>query len=84
MAAEIVLMICSTWRCRCRLSAGSVGPAYYQLGILDSFYVILVVDIMYVHNGIVHFLFSPSANVDLVDAPFQRFCEYVRRVQYYA
>ncbi|OSD00517.1 hypothetical protein PYCCODRAFT_1414248 [Trametes coccinea BRFM310] len=28
------------------LSAGTVGPAYYGLGILDSFYVILVVDII--------------------------------------
>ncbi|KAI0753335.1 permease for cytosine/purines, uracil, thiamine, allantoin-domain-containing protein [Daedaleopsis nitida] len=27
------------------LSAGSVGPAYYSLGVLDSFYVILFVDI---------------------------------------
>lgn len=29
-----------------RLSAGTVGPAYYSLGIRDSFYVILVVDLM--------------------------------------
>ncbi|RPD61564.1 hypothetical protein L226DRAFT_507062 [Lentinus tigrinus ALCF2SS1-7] len=28
------------------LSAGSVGPAYYGLGILDSFYVIFLVDII--------------------------------------
>ncbi|KAI0827299.1 permease for cytosine/purines, uracil, thiamine, allantoin-domain-containing protein [Trametes gibbosa] len=28
------------------LSAGTVGPAYYSLGIRDSFYVILVVDIV--------------------------------------
>ena len=29
-----------------RLSAGSVGPAYYGLGMLDAFYVIILVDIM--------------------------------------
>ncbi|RDX42874.1 hypothetical protein OH76DRAFT_1447780 [Lentinus brumalis] len=28
------------------LSAGSVGPAYYGLGILDSFYIIILVDII--------------------------------------
>lgn len=33
----------------CRLSAGTVGPAYYNLGIRDSFYVILVVDLVCVH-----------------------------------
>jgi len=32
----------------CRLTAGTVGPAFYGLGITASLLVILVVDIMYV------------------------------------
>nr|VWO98603.1 N/A [Ganoderma boninense] len=28
------------------LSAGTVGPAFFNLGILDSFFVIIVVDVM--------------------------------------
>ena len=28
------------------LSAGTVGPAFFHLGILDSFFVIVVVDVM--------------------------------------
>ncbi|KAJ8474885.1 hypothetical protein ONZ51_g6913 [Trametes cubensis] len=33
------------------LSAGTVGPAYYGLGILDALYVIIIVDIMYVPSS---------------------------------
>ena len=30
------------------MSAGTVGPVFFNLGILDSFFVIVVVDVMYV------------------------------------